>query len=237
MQRNRKHFNKSFSIILPVLNEEKNVRKLIFLLRKYLKNYKYEIIFIDDNSTDNTRKVIYNYISKNIKYYLRIKNRDLTLSCFLGIEKSKYENVIIMDSDLQHDPRYLPKIVNLYFKKNLDFVVAARNFNEDVGLGIVRRFASISISYIFNYFLGYRVSDPMSGFFMFRKSIYYKSRKHLFGKGWKILADFIYNKKKYAIEELQIKFMRRLKNKSKMNLKVLIYIIQLFLFKFKKIKI
>jgi dolichol-phosphate mannosyltransferase len=237
MQRNRKNFNKSFSIILPVLNEEKNVRNLIFLLKKYLKNYKYEIIFIDDNSTDDTRKVIYNYISKNIKYYLRIKNRDLTLSCFLGIEKSKYENVIIMDSDLQHDPRYLPKIVNLYFKKNLDFVVAARNFNEDVGLGIARKFASISISHIFNYFLGYRVSDPMSGFFMFRKSIYYKSRKHLFGKGWKILADFIYNKKKYAIEELQIKFMRRLKNKSKMNLKVLIYIIQLFLFKFKKIKI
>ena len=142
-----------------------------------------------------------------------------------------------MDADLQHHPRYLPQIVNLYFKKNLDFVVASRNFNEDVGLGIVRKSASILLSYIFNYFLGYRVSDPMSGFFMFRKLIYYKSRNHLFRKGWKILADFIYNKKKYVIEEVQIKFMRRLKNKSKMNIKVLINIIQLFLFKFKKLKI
>jgi dolichol-phosphate mannosyltransferase len=237
MQRNKKYFNKTFSIILPVLNEEKNIKKLIFTLKKYLKNFKYEIIFIDDNSTDSTKKIIYNYISKNIKYYLRIKNRDLTLSCFLGIEKSKYKNIIIMDADLQHHPRYLPQIVNLYFKKNLDFVVASRNFNEDVGLGIIRKSASILLSYIFNYFLGYRVSDPMSGFFMFRKSIYYKSRNHLFRKGWKILADFIYNKKKYVIEEVQIKFMRRLKNKSKMNIKVLINIIQLFLFKFKKLKI
>jgi dolichol-phosphate mannosyltransferase len=237
MLKNREFFNKGFSIVLPVLNEEKNIKKLIFLLKKYLKNFKYEMIFVDDNSTDKTKNIINNYISTNIKYYLRISNRDLTLSCFLGILKSKYENIIIMDSDLQHHPKYLPQIINLYFKKKLDFVVAVRNFNEDVGISAIRRFASVFLSYIFNRFLGYRVSDPMSGFFMFRKSIYYRSRKFLFGKGWKILADLIYNKKKYLISELRIKFLRRLKNKSKMNLKVLINIIKLFLFKYQMLRI
>ena len=106
-----------FSIILPVLNEEKNIEKLIFLISKYLKGYIFEIIFIDDNSSDKTREVIQKYISKKIKYILRTSNHDLTLSCFLGIQKSKYKNIIIMDSDLQHDPKYLPKIVNLYFLK------------------------------------------------------------------------------------------------------------------------
>ena len=158
-----------FSIILPVLNEEKNIEKLIFLIRKYLKGYIFEIIFIDDNSLDKTRDIIEKYISKKIKYILRRSNHDLTLSCFLGIKKSKYKNIIIMDSDLQHDPKYLPKIINLYFLKKLDFVVAVRNFNEDQGLGLIRRFSSIFLSYIFNYFLGHRVSDPMSGFFMFKK--------------------------------------------------------------------
>ena len=109
MIKNREFFNKGFSIVLPVLNEEKNIKKLIFLLKKYLKNFKYEIIFVDDNSTDKTKTIINNYISKNIKYYLRISNKDLTLSCFLGILKSKYENIIIMDSDLQHHPKYYPK--------------------------------------------------------------------------------------------------------------------------------
>ena len=226
-----------FSIILPVLNEEKNIEKLIFLISKYLKGYIFEIIFIDDNSSDKTREVIQKYISKKIKYILRTSNHDLTLSCFLGIQKSKYKNIIIMDSDLQHDPKYLPKIVNLYFFKKLDFAVAVRNFNEDQGLGVIRRFSSIFLSYIFNYFLGNRVSDPMSGFFMFKKSIYYKYRHHLFGKGWKILADLIYNKEKFSIKELEIKFVRRLENKSKMSLKVLINVIRLFLFKYRILNI
>ena len=226
-----------FSIILPVLNEEKNIEKLIFLIRKYLKGYIFEIIFVDDNSLDKTRDIIEKYKSKKIKYILRRSNHDLTLSCFLGIQKSKYKNIIIMDSDLQHDPKYLPKIINLYFLKKLDFVVAVRDFNEDQGLGVIRRFSSIFLSYIFNYFLGHRVSDPMSGFFMFKKSIYYKYKHYLFGKGWKILADLIYNKEKFFIKELRIHFLRRSENKSKMSLKVLINVIRLFLFKYRFLKI
>jgi dolichol-phosphate mannosyltransferase len=237
MLKNKQYLYRPFSIVLPVLNEEKNIKKLISLIKKYLKNYKYELIFVDDHSDDHTKKIINNYISKNIKYYLRKKNKDLTLSCFLGIQKTKYQNIIIMDSDLQHHPRYLPKIINLFFKKKLDFAVAVRNFNEDIGLGIIRKFSSIFLSNIFNYFLGNKVSDPMSGFFMFRKLIYYKYKKYLFGKGWKILADLIYNNSNFLIGELQIKFFKRLQSKSKMNFQVLKNIIKLFFFKYKFLKI
>ena len=237
MLRNKENLYNTFSIVIPVLNEEKNIEKLILLIKKYLKNYKYELIFIDDNSTDNTKKIITSYISKNIKYHLRTKNKDLTLSCFLGIQKSIYQNIIIMDSDLQHHPRYLPKIVDLFFKKKLDFVVAVRNFEEDIGLGFIRKFSSIFLSNIFKFFLGYKISDPMSGFFMFRKLIYYKYKNHLFGKGWKILADLIYNKEKFLIEQLPVKFLRRSGDTSKMNLNVLINVMRLFLFKLRMLKI
>jgi dolichol-phosphate mannosyltransferase len=128
-------------------------------------------------------------------------------------------------------------MVNLYFKKKLDFVVAVRNFNKDLGLGIVRRISSIFVSYVFNYFLGYRVSDPMSGFFIFKKSIYLKYKNLLFGKGWKILADLIYNKEIFLIEQLPIIFLRRTGNRSKMNLNVLLYVIKLFIFKFRILKL
>ena len=226
-----------FTIVIPVLNEENNIKELIFLIKKNLKNFKYEIILIDDNSTDNTKVIIKNYLSQNLRYYLRKKNKDLTLACFLGIQKSKYENIIIMDGDLQHHPKYLPQMVNLYFKKKLDFVVAVRNFNKDQELGVIRKFSSKFLSYIFNFFLGYRVSDPMSGFFIFKKSIYFKHKNFLFGKGWKILADLIYNKENFLIKEVQIKFYKRLKNKSKMNFKVLANVIKLFFFKYKDLKI
>ena len=226
-----------FAIVIPVLNEENNIKELIFLIKKNLKNFKYEIILIDDNSTDNTKVIIKNYLSQNLRYYLRKKKKDLTLSCFLGIQKSKYENIIIMDGDLQHHPKYLPQMINLYFKKKLDFVVAVRNFNKDLELGVIRKFSSKFLSCIFNFFLGYRVSDPMSGFFIFKKSIYFKHKNFLFGKGWKILADLIYNKENFLIKEVQIKFYKRLKNKSKMNFKVLANVIKLFFFKYRGLKI
>ena len=62
-----------FTIVIPVLNEENNIKELIFLIKKNLKNFKYEIIFIDDNSTDNTKVIIKNYLSQNLRYYLRKK--------------------------------------------------------------------------------------------------------------------------------------------------------------------
>ena len=71
---------------------------------------------------------------------------------------------------------------------------------------------------------------------MFKKLIYYKYKNFLFGKGWKILADLVYNKEVFFIKELKIKFLKRSENKSKMNLKVLINIIRLFIFKFRIIK-
>lgn len=221
----------SFSIIIPVLNEEKNIQELIFLIRSHLKKYIYEIIFVDDNSQDGTKEIILRYVSPEIHYFVRKKNKDLTKSCFLGIQKSVYENIIIMDGDLQHNPSYLPKIINLFFKKKADFVVAVRNFNKNQEMSLIRNIFSQILSKIFNFFLGYKVSDPMSGFFMFRKSIYFKHKKKLFGKGWKILADLIYNKDNFNINEFQIKFLKRTKNFSKMNYKVLNNIIFLFFYK------
>jgi dolichol-phosphate mannosyltransferase len=232
-----KYHPKKFSIIIPVLNEEKNISKLIFLLKKYLKkNFKYEIIFVDDNSIDNTGIIIKNHISKNIKYLCRKKNKDLTLSCFLGIQKSKFKNIIIMDADLQHDPKNLPKLIKFFFEKNFDFVVGVRNFKEIKELGFLRKMASILLSFIFNAILGYKVTDPMSGFFIFKKKIYYKYKADLFGRGWKILADLIYNKEDFKIKEIKIKFNHRLQNMSKMNLNVLANIIKLFIFKFKLLR-
>lgn len=229
------HFKK-FSIVIPVLNEEKNINKLIFLLKKYLKNYVYEIIFVDDNSIDNTAIVIKNHVTKNIKYLCRKRKKDLTLSCFLGIQKSKFENIIIMDADLQHDPKNLPKLIKFFFEKNFDFVVGVRNFKEIKELGFLRKMASIFLSFIFNAILGYKVSDPMSGFFIFKKKIYYKYKANLFGRGWKILADLIYNKEDFKIKEIKIRFNHRLQNTSKMNLNVLGNVIKLFIFKFKLLK-
>ena len=94
------------SIIIPALNEEKNIEPLTNKISKNLKKFKFEIIFVDDNSEDNSKKILLK-LKKKLKYFnpiFRTKVRDLTQSCFDGIDKAKYKNILIMDADLQHDP-------------------------------------------------------------------------------------------------------------------------------------
>ena len=220
-----------FSLVLPVLNEEKNINKLIFLLKKYLIGYSYELIFVDDNSTDKTAFIINKHRKKNIKYFLRMDEPDLTQSCIFGINKSKFNNIIIMDSDLQHNPKYLPKMILLFSKKKYDFLIGTRNFSFDGSLVLYRFILSKLLIYVFNTFFKITLKDPMSGFFIFKKKIYQKNKKIMFGKGFKILSDLIYTKSNYSIGEFVIKFNSRKKNKSKMNFNVLLNVIKLLIYK------
>ncbi len=226
---------KKISLVIPILNEAPNLKKLIKLLRSNLKKYFYEIIFVDDDSRDGSKQILLNYTDKRIRYILRKgKIKDLTKSCFLGIQKSRYENILIMDGDLQHNPKYLKKMLSEFFKNNYDFVIAIRDFNKRYGLSTIRYLASLAIIKIFSFFLKIKLNDPMSGFFVFKKIIYKKNQKYLFKKGYKILLDLFYNPvEKYKFKEIKFKFEHREKGSSKMSFKVILNIISLLFFKLK----
>ena len=223
--------NEATSIIIPVLNEEKNILKLVRKIKSFLTGYKYEIIFIDDNSNDNSQIILNNLRknNKNLSYYIRKKNKDLSQSCIYGFEKSKYKNVLVMDGDLQHNPKYLPKMINKFNKDNLDFLVGSRDFKsaKKEGLSLVRFYSSKIIILIFFLVVGKQTIDPMSGFFIFKKKIYTKNKSKLFGRGYKILSDLIYSShNEYKIKDIIIKFETRKRGKSKMSFKILIQLIR-----------
>ena len=74
--------------------------------------------------------------------------------------------------------------------------------------------------------LNKKVSDPMSGFFIFKKRFYSLNQKQMYKSGFKVLLNLLYStKKKLKIYEKKIIFKKRSKNKSKMNLNVLFHII------------
>ena len=75
----------------------------------------------------------------------------------------------------------------------------------------------------------------MSGFFLFNKDIYFKNKKKLYMKGFKILADLIYSQKFLKINDVIIKFNYRTKGKSKLNFNILILLIKFMTLKFFKI--
>ena len=186
----------NLSIIIPVFNESHNIQKLTYKIKKKLNSINFELIFVDDNSTDGS-KTILRKLKKNFKFFkpiFRFKKRDLTQSCFDGIKKSKFKNILIMDGDLQHDPKYVPKMIKIYKENVVDLVVGARPLikGPNSGLSEIRRLASKILIYFFSIFK-IKTADPMSGYFLFDKNIYTKNKKFFFGKGFKILADLLIN--------------------------------------------
>ncbi|MDC0009712.1 glycosyltransferase [Candidatus Pelagibacter sp.] len=225
---------KEISIIIPILNESENIKLLIPEISKnikILKIQKYEIILVDDNSEDQIELVVRKLRKKfkSLKLLIRRKkDKDLSKSCILGFEKSKYKNILVMDGDFQHHPKYILNLVKNINKTNCDIVVGARDLTstKKTKLSIFRLGSSFIATTFLNIALGKKTSDPLTGFFLFKKKIYKKNKKHLFAKGYKILADLIYSsKEKLNIIDVDINFSNRARGESKMSLKILIILI------------
>jgi dolichol-phosphate mannosyltransferase len=221
----------SLSIIIPILNEKKNISLLVPKIISNLKNIKYEIIIVDDSSFDGSKEVLINLSKKNKKIkiiFRKEKIRDLSKSCKDGFELSKFDNILVMDGDLQHNPKYIPEMIKIFNKHNCDFVVGSRDLvNIRVkSLSVIRQLASYLLIKFFNILFGEKTVDPMSGFFLFKKKIYKKNKRLLFLKGFKILADLIYSNNNIYVKDKIIKFDYRKKGESKLNIKILLLLIQ-----------
>ena len=129
-----------------------------------------------------------------------------------------------MDGDLQHHPKYLSKLFNVYTNNKRDIVVSSRSFKKRQNLSVIRFYTSKILISIINFVLGYKVSDPMSGFFIFNKKRIMKNKSKFYGKGYKILFDFLYSNKDLKLEEIKINFYKRKFNKSKMNFDILYHL-------------
>ena len=227
-----------YSIIIPIFKERKNISQLVLKLTSALKlnKKKFEIIFVDDDSNDGSINEFNKIKRNNIRFYVRTKKpRDLSKSVVYGLNKSKFNNLVVMDGDLQHRPNDLVKLMNVYEKKNFDLVIGSRKMNNyrETNLNPLRFYVSKLLNFITNLLFDYRLKDPMSGFFIINKKIFFKLKNKLFLLGYKILLDIITSsKKKIIFKEVYINFKSREKGFSKMRLKILIQLIIFLIYKF-----
>ena len=102
------------SIVIPIYNEEANIDKLTESILAALSDIEYEVLFINDGSTDNSEKEI----QEKIKVYSHIKlinlrrNYGQTAAMQAGFDYSKGEIIIPMDGDLQNDPKDIPMLID-----------------------------------------------------------------------------------------------------------------------------
>ena len=221
----------NLSIIIPIYKESRNIQKLAKNITNYIDIKNYEILFIDDNSNDGTEEILKNLNgeNRNIKYIIRKERKiDLSKSCILGFENSLFDNILVMDGDLQHNPSNINKLIEVYVAENADIVVGSRNlFNKkNEGLGLIRLTSSKFLILLISLLLNKKTDDPMSGFFIFKKKIYELNKNKLFAKGYKILFDLIYaSNEKLKIIDVDINFRKRSEGSSKMGFKIIFILI------------
>ena len=122
---------KSYSVILPTLNEVGHIQKLILDISKIfiLSNTKYEIIVIDDNSSDGTIDVVKKtqFKNSNVKIFIRKnKKKNLVESLKDGIKFSNHNYIIWLDADYSHPPEYINEFIQKNNNDNYDILVFSR---------------------------------------------------------------------------------------------------------------
>lgn len=117
---------KNISIVIPLLNEEESLPELITWIQKVVNehHYSYEIILIDDGSTDNSWNVIKELSNKdtNIKGIKFNRNYGKSAALNVGFKESNAEVVITMDADLQDSPDEIPDLYNMIVNEGFDLV-------------------------------------------------------------------------------------------------------------------
>ena len=230
----------NISIIIPTLNEEKNILKLFTSIKKKFKSNDYEIIYVDDNSDDQTQHQIrlLKKRKKNIKYIFRTE-RNLSTAFLDGVKKSKSKYIILMDADLQHSPSDLNKLLFEMKNGNFDFVIGSRFLNQSSNYSkslksIIRLLLSKIFIFIINKMFRLKVTDPLAGFFICKKKSL-KNNRLLYKRGFKILLDYlVVNRGNLKIKEIPIKVSKREYGESKLNLKIfLLFLKQCFFYFFK----
>jgi dolichol-phosphate mannosyltransferase len=231
--------HKKISIIIPCLNEERNIEKIHIAIKKKFKEKSYEIIFVDDDSIDGTQKEILKLNKKenNVKYIFRKKDKDLSRAFIAGVNISKSKYIILMDCDLQHDPQILNNLSFSAKNKNVQCVSGSRFMRKSVNNTkkikyVFRLMLSRILNYVINFFLNMNLTDPLTGIFIVERKVLLKNKKNLYLNGYKIFLDFYttnMNREHHC--EIPIKLNERIYGESKLTSKTLLNIIKLIFFK------
>lgn len=145
------------SIIITVLNEEENVKPLILAIRNAMIGFDFEIIFVDDGSTDLTLTNILENKSEDVVVVEFSKNFGQSLALMAGIHQAKGNLLVTLDGDLQNDPSDIPVLIEKLKAGGYDMVIGNRRNRKDGWW--LRKFPSYIANFIIRNLSGVHLKD------------------------------------------------------------------------------
>lgn len=166
----KSQFNK-LSVIIPLFNEEESLNPLTNEIRKALKpiNISYEIIFIDDGSTDNSLKLIKEICrtDKRFKFFSFRKNYGKSAAIQIGFKNATGDAIVTMDADLQDDPNEVPNLIKK-LEEGYDLVSGWKKVRHDP---FIKKISSRFFNFVTRIISGIEIHDFNCGLKAYRKEV------------------------------------------------------------------
>ena len=190
------------SVIVPLYNEERTIVKVLNRLSEIKKqDFVYEVIVINDGSTDNSLSLL----EQNKDLYDQLityeKNNGKGYAVLKGLEAAKGKYIIFQDADLEYDPKDFLKFINLINNFEPDLILGSRfNYSDFTrSYNILNKFGNMFITLIFNLFYNTTFTDIYSCYLCYKKELINKKKLKSkgFGQHAEILCEVVKKGKKF----------------------------------------
>jgi dolichol-phosphate mannosyltransferase len=205
------------SVIIPVYNERFNLLPLAERLFPVVSSlgWPYEVIFVDDGSTDGSGEVLQTIRSQHLR--VRVlhldRNHGLTAAFDAGFKAARGEILVTMDSDLQNDPQDIPLLLDKLDEGKCDAVIGWRKHRKD---RLLKRISSIIANGVRNLFLHESVPDSACSLKAFRRDCV--ANLKLYG-GMHRFFPRLLEMEGYTVGQVVVRHHPRLYGKSKYNIR------------------
>jgi dolichol-phosphate mannosyltransferase len=220
-----------FSLVVPTLNEAGNVDKLLIELTVALSEtpLKYEIVVVDDGSIDGTVELVRDWAQRDarVRLFSRTGERGLAGAVLYGWSQSRANLLGVIDADLQHPPELLPELLKQ--TESADIAIASRYARNQGTKGwnplraAVSRLSTLAAAPLIRKNL--RVTDPMSGFFVIRRSCIEGLTFQT--TGFKLLLEILVRGRIRTVREIPYQFGLRRAGRSKASASVAFHYLHL----------
>ena len=222
------------SVVVPAFRERENIPRLLDALERALAGLDWETIVVVDDADDGSEAVVRERAQRDprVRCIQRIGRRGLASACIEGMLASSAPYLAVIDADLQHDETLVPQLLATAQREQADLAVASRYMAGGSTGGLAPARVRVSrLAGALSASVSEGLSDPMSGFFVVRRTFLDRVVRNLYGRGFKILLDLIAAARgEIKIVELPYRMRSREHGESKLGARVVAEFFMLLLY-------